>query len=332
MYAYGAMNLNVAVAMWSLDTFIRSAEPDPDIRAALAGTLGGYLRQFGEVPDGYEALRRAAHTTRVLVTASLSLHEGQEPKPVHRPRHIATDTRRRALRDRRLWVFVDQQVRDPALTLLAGILQLRDLALGTESRPRGDDTSADALLRALDTDEGPSHLAVVRAVEARDRLDYRVSYNLACYYTRDSVASSASLEVALRRLADAVRTAPAEARPQLSAQAALDPALARLRARLPEEFAAITETTAPLPPAAAPKDAATAAQQDGALIQALWPREPALLALVLAFRTAATDPDATDERILDGVLLTTPNEESRAQRERRLRLLIRRLRFHRPDA
>ncbi len=172
-------------------------------------------------------------------------------------------------KDREFLAFLLGTVEPAALVLLAGtILASREEPPNVSEATI--DVNAETLLRILPAmaageEDRLDPLTLVRSLVRRRTIDWRVQYNLACFYAqlgKRQRDSSDAFGEARARLTRAVREAPLITRQDLKAWAAIDPSLAPALVDW-EGSAAL------LAPAAKPTAAVTARQTELARIHAI---------------------------------------------------------------
>jgi hypothetical protein len=256
-YAFAAANLNTAVAAWTIYRYI--SEPSDEANRAAMADLDEFLADCPGPPDGAAALNAAAHATRDLVSATITTLAATKSRTRRRPRFLLTPHRRRRLAEHRLHQFLARQVYDTSVTLLCGVLQLRDAVYGAPKRKERavGEISRKEILAELDSPTGPDHAAIVKSLSARAGLDARVRYNLACYQSR-----ALEYDLAIAQLRTAMQDAAPVVLKLICLQAATDPALAPVRTQRTGEFSQLLKRY--LPPAPAGSETHDEEKQEGA--------------------------------------------------------------------
>jgi hypothetical protein len=209
--------------------------------------------------DGMEALRQAMLATRELFLLCGDAEAVKLPlfkaKSKRFPRFFLTERDGSALSQSGFKDFLAGEVQYSAMTLIAGELQLRDLVFAsTVSSQALDDAVVPGggfpriLRQQILQGATPDRHVIVKWLLA-EAADYRVRFNLSCYFSREILVSDANAiqtdaiwaKLSLEQLSLALASCSPETKANLAKQAMTDPALVGLRVRANAEFKSLVD-------------------------------------------------------------------------------------------
>lgn len=253
LYVFSAATLNLSTSLWAFAAFL--GEPNDNTRTYAQAIFNearlGSIRPPSR--DGVQALRHSMLATRELFLLCQDADAVTLPRKRWKrfPRFFLTKKAGSALSQFEFKDFIVGEVRQSAMTLIAGGLQLQEQALATKRNeapliadlPAPEADFPKLLQQQIDVGQVPDRHAIVAWLNA-NTTNYRVRFNLACYFSREILdpvgpyqeRDEIWVDRSLDQLEAAIASCPVEEKQSVAELATKDPALVGLRLRGTSKF------------------------------------------------------------------------------------------------